>query len=557
MAKSSTVSIAAALLSWTVAATAAAQTHPGQTSIPATGGPIVVTPIMHASVMIEYAGRIVLVDPAMGDMQKMKPADLILVTDIHEDHFNAARIERFRRAGAAVVVPAAVRAELPPTMAGPIEVLANGQRRTIGGVAVEAVASYNIEHKMGNEPFHTKGRANGYVIAIGGKRLFFAGDTECVPEIKALQNIDVAFLPMNLPFTMSPEDAAACAAAFGPRTAIPYHWMGGDPAPFAAALKSSTIDVRMLDWYPPIERPDVVAITRPGALVDVGGRTLHLYCTGRGAPTVILDAGDEGFAIDWMLVQPEIAKSRRVCAFDRPGRGWSAPDPKPDSDDTVVTALHAALLTAGERGPFVLVGAEIGANAMRVFQMRFPGEVRGIVLVDGFHEDSAIVMRPTGPVPAWSVSDQEFRAEIETMRPPPGAPLAAPPPMPPSEDAPFDRLGGDVLKTRVTFEMRARQAFRQRSFDDRLAYFEADRAVLKRLHEASVRQPPQFGDQPLISLRAKQADPPFAAPLAKLALLSSKGIDRVIEAPVPHLHLSQPGAVIAAVNEVAMAASVR
>jgi len=180
-----------------------AATLPHQTTIDAADGPIVVSPFMHASVQIEHGGRVIQVDPAMGDQSTAKPADLVVVTDIHEDHLNPSRIARLRKPGAPVVVPDAVRQQAGDTVPAPVEVLANGQTKTVAGFAVEAVPMYNIEHKNGDIPFHTKGRGNGYVITVGGKRLYFAGDTECVPEIKALTNIDVAFLPMNLPFTMT------------------------------------------------------------------------------------------------------------------------------------------------------------------------------------------------------------------------------------------------------------------------------------------------------------------------------------------------------------------
>ena len=110
---------------------------------------------------------------------------------------------------------------------------------------------YNLQRgPAAGQLFHTKGRGNGYVITIGGKRLYFAGDTECTPEMKALKNIDVAFLPMNLPYTMPPSEAADCAKAFQPKIVYPYHFQGQKVEDFQAALKGSGIDVRVLNWYP-------------------------------------------------------------------------------------------------------------------------------------------------------------------------------------------------------------------------------------------------------------------------------------------------------------------
>jgi L-ascorbate metabolism protein UlaG (beta-lactamase superfamily) len=98
--------------------------------------------------------------------------------------------------------------------------------------------------------FHTKGRGNGYIVTLGGKRLYFAGDTECTAEMKALKNIDAAFIPMNLPYTMTPAEAADCVKAFKPKIAYPYHFQGQKPEEFLEALRGSGVDVRILNWYP-------------------------------------------------------------------------------------------------------------------------------------------------------------------------------------------------------------------------------------------------------------------------------------------------------------------
>jgi L-ascorbate metabolism protein UlaG (beta-lactamase superfamily) len=129
--------------------------------------------------------------------------------------------------------------------------MANGQTKTVAGVSIEAVPMYNLQRgPAAGQLFHTKGRGNGYLLTLGGKRVFIAGDTECVPEIKALKNIDVVFLPMNLPYTMPPAEAADCVKAFKPKIVYPYHFQGQKPEEFADALKGSGIEVRMLNWYP-------------------------------------------------------------------------------------------------------------------------------------------------------------------------------------------------------------------------------------------------------------------------------------------------------------------
>lgn len=139
------------------------------------------------------------------------------------------------------------------------EILKNGETRTIDGVSIQAVAAYNlVRGPAAGQFFHEKGRANAYVLTLGGTRIFFAGDTECVPEIKALTKIDVAFLPMNLPYTMPPEEAAECAKAFKPAIVYAYHYRGmGGPTPeqnqqsFRAAMKGTAgIEVRTPNFYP-------------------------------------------------------------------------------------------------------------------------------------------------------------------------------------------------------------------------------------------------------------------------------------------------------------------
>jgi L-ascorbate metabolism protein UlaG (beta-lactamase superfamily) len=221
------------------------------TTIPTTGGDITITAIQHASLQIELAGKVIQVDPAQGDFSKAKQADLVLITDIHGDHLNPDLVAKVRKPGAPVVEPAAVQAQAGEKIPAPTETLANGQTKTVAGVSVEAVPMYNLQRGPGpGQLFHTKGRGNGYILTLGGKRLYLAGDTECTPEMKALKNIDVAFIPMNLPYTMTPSEAADCAKAFKPKVAIPYHYQGQKPEEFQEALKGSGVEVRMLTWYP-------------------------------------------------------------------------------------------------------------------------------------------------------------------------------------------------------------------------------------------------------------------------------------------------------------------
>ena len=246
--RSATGAAAAAVLALLMVTTSAgAQSD----AIPAAGGEIRIMPITHASVQVEFGGKVIYVDPSQGEYAGKSKADLILITDIHGDHLNAEIIGQLRKEGAPVAVPAAVAEQLAGQIQN-VTVIANGETKTVSGISIEAVPMYNLER--GPQPgqlFHTKGRGNGYILTLGGKRVYFSGDTECVPEIRALQNIDVAFMTMNLPYTMPTSEAAECVKAFAPKIVYPYHYRGSDLNEFAAALKDQpNIEVRIRKWYP-------------------------------------------------------------------------------------------------------------------------------------------------------------------------------------------------------------------------------------------------------------------------------------------------------------------
>jgi L-ascorbate metabolism protein UlaG (beta-lactamase superfamily) len=208
---------------------------------------VVVTPITHASLQLEHGGRVIHIDPtSQGDYSAARQADLVLVTDIHPDHLDPAAIARVRKTGAPVVAPSAAAEKIEnPT------VIANGETKTVAGVSVEAVPMYNLQRgPSAGQLFHTKGRGNGYVLTLGARRVYVAGDTECTPEMRALKGIDIAFVPMNLPYTMPPAEAAECVKAFGPKVVYPYHYRGQKPEEFKAALAGEPIEVRLLNWYP-------------------------------------------------------------------------------------------------------------------------------------------------------------------------------------------------------------------------------------------------------------------------------------------------------------------
>jgi L-ascorbate metabolism protein UlaG (beta-lactamase superfamily) len=211
-------------------------------------GDIRITAITHASFQLEYGGKVIHVDPTSpGDYSSAKQADLVLVTDIHPDHLDPAAIARVRKAGAPVVAPAAAADKIEsPT------VIANGETKTVAGISIEAVPMYNLQRGPApGQLFHPKGRGNGYVLTLGARRVYIAGDTECTDEMRALKGIDIAFVPMNLPYTMPPSEAAECVKAFRPKAVYPYHYRGQNPEEFKAALKGEPVEVRLLEWYPP------------------------------------------------------------------------------------------------------------------------------------------------------------------------------------------------------------------------------------------------------------------------------------------------------------------
>lgn len=222
--------------------------------IPATGGNIRVIAIGHASLVLQHGNKTIAVDPTgQGGYGNVPHADVILVTHAHGDHLDQATINTLKKSDTKIVAPPAVAEKLGQ---GPdVVVLKNGEKRNVAGVPIEAVPAYNIER--GPKPgakYHEKGAGNGYIVTLGGKRVYIAGDTECTPEMKALKNIEAAFLPMNLPYTMTPEEAAACVKAFRPKIVYPYHYRGKpatDLTKFTEPLKGEKgIEVRLLEWYP-------------------------------------------------------------------------------------------------------------------------------------------------------------------------------------------------------------------------------------------------------------------------------------------------------------------
>jgi L-ascorbate metabolism protein UlaG (beta-lactamase superfamily) len=227
-------------------AVASAWAAPPSDSFETRAGEVVVTPIQHASFTLAAGGKLIYIDPSPAALfEGRAKADLILITDIHQDHMDTGAIASLKKEGTKIIAPAAVARTVTDA-----QVLSNGQTTEWNGWRIEAVPMYNLTR--GPAPgklYHDKGRGNGYILTYGGKRFYIAGDTEGTPEMRSLQNIDVAFVPMNLPYTMTPAEAADAVKAFHPKVVYPYHSRGQKIEDFSSALSGSGIDVRLRDWY--------------------------------------------------------------------------------------------------------------------------------------------------------------------------------------------------------------------------------------------------------------------------------------------------------------------
>jgi L-ascorbate metabolism protein UlaG (beta-lactamase superfamily) len=215
--------------------------------VAAEGGDIEVVPLQHATLRLSFAGKHIYVDPwSQAPLSDGPKADLVLVTDIHGDHLDPAAIESVRGPATVVVGPKAVTDKLSGAVT-----LVNGETRELSGVSVEAVPMYNLKRGPSEGAlFHDPGRGNGYIVTLGKRRVYVSGDTECTPEMRALKHIDVAFVCMNLPYTMPPAEAAACVKAFQPKVVYPFHYRGSDLGVFETALAGETaVEVRLRDWY--------------------------------------------------------------------------------------------------------------------------------------------------------------------------------------------------------------------------------------------------------------------------------------------------------------------
>ncbi|HYG33163.1 MAG TPA: MBL fold metallo-hydrolase, partial [Clostridia bacterium] len=210
-----------------------------------------ILPINHATLALQWKDKTICVDPVGGAkaFPGLPKPDLILLTDVHGDHLSKETLAELAGPDTKLVGPPAVIEQLPPDLRDHATVLTNGQTGQFLGIKIEAIPAYNLTSER--LKFHAKGRGNGYVVTLGGKRIYLSGDTEDIPEMLALKNIDVAFVCMNLPYTMTVEQAARAVRAFKPRVVYPYHYRGSDLNTFKQLVGTDAgVEVRVRDWYP-------------------------------------------------------------------------------------------------------------------------------------------------------------------------------------------------------------------------------------------------------------------------------------------------------------------
>jgi len=213
-------------------------------SFETSSGPLEIAFLGHGSLMFTFDEKVIHVDPfsQVADYAALPKADLILITHEHGDHLDPTALKSVRKPGTDIVLTELCNAQVPDGI-----IMRNGDLTVVQGFQIEAVPAYNLIHtRDSGDPFHPCGNGNGYVITFGNKRVYIAGDSENTPEMKNLENIDIAFLPMNLPYTMTPEMVVDAATAFKPRVLYPYHYGETDTAELVARMKTQpTTEVRI------------------------------------------------------------------------------------------------------------------------------------------------------------------------------------------------------------------------------------------------------------------------------------------------------------------------
>jgi pimeloyl-ACP methyl ester carboxylesterase len=284
----------------------------------------------------------------------------------------------------------------------------------------------------------------------------------------------------------------------------------------------------------------------PGRLIDVGGRRLHLLCSGEGSPTVILEAGASSFAIDWTLVQREVSRTNRTCSYDRAGMGWSDPA-TPTTRASSADDLHTLLEKAGERGPHVLVGASRGGLLVRSYLEAYPDDVAGFVFVDPSTEDRLFTMIDGQAMAIAEVTAEQLRTTFPRQ-------TIAVPRRQPQAGAPFDRLPPELYQVRVLLDERLIAATPDSVSPEIVgASQESERAFLARLLATRKTQYP-LGSRPTVVLtRGDEKNAGRESSHAALARLSSNSRHSMVAGSGHEIHLFEPTAVVTGIVDVVRA----
>jgi len=223
--------------------------------IPTDKGPLTIHPLEHATFILAWDDNIIDFDPVGGEamFDDLPAPDLIFITDIHRDHLNVETLSSLIKSNTQIVAPPAVVEKLPAPLKNRTQSLRNGESLEIAGIQVQAIPMYNLPETP--DAYHTKGRGNGYLLTMGGRRIYVSGDTDDIPEMRELENFDVAFVCMNPPYTMSVETAADAVLDFKPRIVYPFHYRSPDGLTDVKKFKelvskNGDIEVRLRDWYP-------------------------------------------------------------------------------------------------------------------------------------------------------------------------------------------------------------------------------------------------------------------------------------------------------------------
>jgi pimeloyl-ACP methyl ester carboxylesterase len=322
---------------------------------------------------------------------------------------------------------------------------------------------------------------------------------------------------------------------------------------FATAL----IAMNLATWGTNVaQQPLSAEYPPPGRLIDVGGRRLHLHCTGRGTPTVVLVAGGGAFSIDWALVQPLLAGTTRVCSYDRAGLGWSDPGPAEETVEETIEDLHLLLRAAGETGRYILVGASIGGIYIRAYQHAFPNEVAGLVFANSSHRVGMYVKGKTDLL--WNLSEDELRSAYPLPADAKGA-------APTHEGEPFDRLPPDVQTVRLWLDRRLWDKWDPaRTGPESMLSWRKE--FLRELQESCSGSAHPLRDLPLLVLssdssaselaRLHRLDHPFCDRTDAgdgLELLSSNSMYVIATGSGHEIHLYQPDVVVRGVERVVVA----